>query len=500
RGAPTIGRPVANTSAYVLDAWLRPVPIGVTGDLYLSGEGLARGYLNRPDLTAEKFIPDPYGADPGARMYRTGDLARYQRDGRIEFLGRADNQVKIRGFRIELGEIETVLQQHARVRDCVVVAREDSPGKRRLVGYIVGGEDGAPEVAELRRHLQDRLPDYMTPAAWVMLDALPLTPNGKVDRKALPTPERGAQASEEFTAPRTPEEVTLAEIWSQVLGVERVSINDNFFHLGGDSILSIQIIARANQAGLRLMPKQLFQHQTVAELAAAAAVVVGAAPTLAEQGLVSGLAPLTPIQQWLFEQDLIALEHFNQSVMLEVRRGVRGDLLEEVVRRLAAHHDALRLRFERRDAGLSQLFAGAEETVSFTRVDFSNLPDEEVAAAIASAAEGFQSGLHLSAGPLASAALFDLGEERPGRLLLVIHHLLVDGVSWRVLLEDLHAGYEQASRGEEIAFASKTTSFKLWAERLSEYAQSEELREELAYWLGEGREAVESLPLDFPLQ
>ncbi|HEY7492545.1 MAG TPA: amino acid adenylation domain-containing protein, partial [Candidatus Tectomicrobia bacterium] len=257
-----IGRALPDLHIYIFDQHWQPVPIGIPGEMYIGGAGVARGYLHRPELTAERFLPDPWSNDPAARLYKTGDLARYLPGGDIEYLGRIDQQVKIRGFRIELGEIEIALAQHAAVREVVVLAREDTPQDKRLVAYVVV-EDPAPAVTALRDFLKGTLPDYMIPAAFVMLDALPLTANGKLDRQALPAPDTSRPAlTETWVAPTTPTEATLASIWAAVLGLERVGVKDNFFTLGGDSILSIQIIARAHQAGLRLTPKQLFQHQT----------------------------------------------------------------------------------------------------------------------------------------------------------------------------------------------------------------------------------------------
>ncbi|MEP6706031.1 MAG: amino acid adenylation domain-containing protein [Pyrinomonadaceae bacterium] len=269
-GGTPIGRPIANTRLYVLDEMLEPVAIGAPGELYVGGDGVARGYLNRPELTAERFIPDPFSEEPGARLYKTGDLVRYRDDGNIEFLGRLDDQVKIRGYRIELGEIESALIQHQNVRDCVAVAREDMPGDRRLVAYVVPTSDEPLRINKLRDFLKDKLPDYMIPSCFVMVNALPVTLNGKVDRKTLPPPDRERPDLESgFTEARTSKEKVLVQIWADVLKLERVGVNDNFFDLGGDSILGTQILARATKAGLRMTPKQLFQYQTIAGLSRA---------------------------------------------------------------------------------------------------------------------------------------------------------------------------------------------------------------------------------------
>ncbi|MBW4457215.1 MAG: amino acid adenylation domain-containing protein, partial [Nostoc indistinguendum CM1-VF10] len=489
-----IGRPIANTQIYILDRHLQPVPIGVAGELHIGGEGLARGYLNRRELTDEKFIPNPFNDEPGARLYKTGDLARYLPDGNIEFLGRLDHQVKIRGFRIELGEIEAVLGQHPGVQEIVVVAWEDKPGNKRLVAYFVPDQQHA--FSDLRSFLKEKLPDYMVPSAFVELEKLPLTPNGKVDRRALPTPEpyqRSLEAS--FVPPRTPTEEVLAAIWTKVLGLEQVGIYDNFFELGGDSILSIQVVARANQAGLQLTPKQIFQYQTIAELTAVVGTTV---PVRAQQELVTGAVPLTPIQHWFFEQNLPYPAHFNQSVLLEVPPDLKPKLLKQVVQQLLVHHDALRLRFAPSDSGWQQVNAAPDETVPFTVVDLSELSSGEQPAALEATVTELQASLNLSEGPVMRVALFHFGIDQPGRLLLIVHHLAVDGVSWRILLEDLTTAYQQLNRGSAIQLPPKTTAFKDWAERLTEYGQSETLAAELDYWLAESRSGVAPLSVEYP--
>jgi len=478
-----IGRPIPDLQVYVLDGRLRPVPVGVAGEMYVGGDGLARGYLNRPELSAERFIANPFGSAEGARLYRTGDLARFRAGGVLEYLGRSDHQVKIRGFRVEPGEIEAVLAKHPEVGEAVVLALDDDSGAKSLVAYFAL-RGSPPTIGELQGFLKDKLPEYMIPHAFVPLDALPLTTNGKVDRKALLSlaPTRVTSDSG-FAAASNEVESALAEIWAKVLGVDQVGVHDNFFELGGDSILSIQIISRALREGIHLTPKQLFQHQTVAELAAVASV--SAEVMMATGEMSAGPVPLTPIQHWFFEQNLANPHHYNQAILLESRQAIDPEMLERVVRQLGRQHDSLRLRYVRHEAGWRQVLAAESDAGGplVTQLDLSELRDGEQSAAIAQAAASAQASLDLSNGPVLRVILCHLGAGRSSRLLLIMHHLVVDGVSWRILLEDLQTGYQQLSRGEELKFAKKRTSFKQWAEKLSEYARSDDLGKEIGYWL-----------------
>jgi non-ribosomal peptide synthase protein (TIGR01720 family) len=326
------------------------------------------------------------------------------------------------------------------------------------------------------------------------MEALPLTPNGKVDRRALPAPDESRPDLEDaYVAPRTPEEEILANIWAEILGLDQVGVLDSFFELGGDSILSIQVVARANQAGLRLTPRQLFEKPTVAGLAE----VAGKGPAiLAEQGLVEGPVPLTPIQRWFFEQDLVERHHWNQAILLEIAQPLEAELLEEALGHLLAHHDALRLRFEQDGPEWTQVNAGMVDEVPFVWLDLSGMPEGEQGAAIEAHAERLQAGLNLSAGPLLKVAYFDLGVDRPGRLLMAVHHLAIDGVSWRILLEDLMTVYQQLGGGEAVQLPAKTTSFRGWARRLVAYAESDRVQQELPFWLGVIRGGGTSLPVD----
>ncbi len=487
-----LGKPLQNTQILILNEHLQPVPIGIPGELYIGGANLAREYFKRPDLTREKFIPNPFENEKTqSRLYKTGDLARYLSDGNIEFLGRIDHQVKIRGFRVELGEIEAVLQQHPAVRETVAIALDDERGEKRLVAYVVlhpgkGFPDG------LRSFLLEKLPDYMVPSAFVLLDALPLMVNGKLDRNALPAPDwTHPELKASFIPPRTPEEQLLASIWAEVLGVEEVGIEDNFFELGGDSILSIQIGARAKEAGLSLNPMQLFHHQTIAELIGAATAV----PQLQiEQGLVTGEVPLTPIQHWFFEQNLPEPHHWNMSILLETPPNVNIKWLQQVLEELNQHHDTLRLRFERVGDSWQQIYT-SDKIAPLSQIDLSHLPESEQATAIETEVAKAHTNLDLST-TLMQVALFNLGDRQPGRLAIIIHHLVVDGISWRIWLEDFQKAYQQLSLGRAIALGAKTTSFKHWAEHLSIYAQSTVLKEELDYWLQSSFRKVSRLPRD----
>lgn len=324
-GRPPIGHPLANTHVYVLDERLQLVPVGVPGELYIGGAGVARGYLNRPELTAERFIPHPWNTRPGARLYRSGDLARYRSDGTLEFLGRLDHQVKVRGIRIELGEIEQVLRQHPGVRDCVVVTRERQLGRPQLVAYVVCVQ--APQTGEepevLRRFLREHLPAYMIPAHLHLLEALPMTANGKVDRQALPAPAPLSEIPALSVGPRTAVEQRLTDIWRQVLRVPQVGLHDNFFALGGDSILSLSLVAQARQAGLHLTVTQVFQAPTIAQLSRLVAVHPLAFPDASqEQTRSQGVVPLTPIQHWFFARHVARPHHWNQAFL--ARTGPAG--------------------------------------------------------------------------------------------------------------------------------------------------------------------------------
>ena len=481
RDSVPIGRPIANLRTYILSPELLALPNGAIGELYLAGSGLARGYHARPGLTAERFVVDPFGT--GERLYRTGDLARYRADGAIEYCGRIDHQVKIRGLRIELGEIEARLQEHSQVQDAVVLALDN-----QLVAYLVPAdaavlsrpEAQAPWREALKAHLLQNLPDYMVPTHLMLIERMPLSPNGKLERKLLPAPHVSV-SQRVFEAPRSEHERQLAAIWQEVLGVEQVGRHDNFFELGGDSIISIQVVSRARRAGLGLKPRDLFQQPTLHALAAV--VSQQAAPHIA-QGPVLGVQALTPVQHWFFEHQRVQPQHWNQSVLLDVREPLDLLRLQTAVQQVLAQHDALRLQFREIEGQWTARYMPLDSAAATDLLWTAQVQSDEALQALCDEA---QRSLSLHDGPLLRAVLID-HEDAGQRLLLVIHHLVVDGVSWRVLLEDLQAAYA----GQ--ALAEKTSALQDWATRLSAYANSDALLAESAWWQAQLQGVSAQLP------
>ena len=496
-GRIPIGRPPTNTQIVLLDARLQPVPTGVPGELHIGGRGLARGYFRRPDLTAQQFIPDPFSDNPGARLYKTGDLARYRADGNIEFLGRIDHQVKLRGFRIELGEIEQVVAHHPDVRDVAVLVRDDNHREARLVAYVVPYEGHPCEMSVVRGFVEQRLPSYMIPAIFVRMDKFPLLPNGKLNRRLLPVPSWGtSEVTHAYIPPRSEREIVLADIWSQLLNVRPVGLNDNFFELGGDSILSIQMVARANKAGLGITPTMVFQQPTLGSLACAPVV---AQDMHADQGDITGSVPLTPIQTWFFEtaNEKVNAHHWNTSMLVETWQPLDARKLEQALRHLMRHHDVLRLRCNQTEAGWEQVIGDVEEKVPFDQYTLATLSPEDQSTSITSIASQAQSSLNLIHGPLMRMIYFDLGEANHSRLLFIFHHLIFDGISWRIFLEDFQDVYHQLSISEQVRLSPKTSSVQTWSRALVAYAQSPQVQEEVNYWLSMAEQDPPHLPVDF---
>ena len=491
-GQLPLGRPLPNMQLHVLDADMQLVPPGVVGELYIGGAGLARGYLNRPDLTTASFVPDPYGP-PGARLYKTGDRGYRLADGRVQFVGRNDHQVKLRGFRIELNEIEAALMQHADVRHAAVLLRHYGTDDRRLTGYL---ETRVPVANDsLRKFLGEQLPPHMVPAHFIVLESMPLTTSGKIDRKALEAvPEQTSQPLVEAAGDYAGEtERQLAAIWAQVLNVARVQPGHNFFELGGDSILAIQVVSKANRQGIALTLNQIMDPD-LATLAALAAQVAQVAQVDTGHSVepakvaaqVAGPVPLTPIQRWFLQQNAPDLHHYNQSFLLEVPAGLDVPALRRALDAVCARHDALRLRFRLSD-GVWQQQLGEQTMASLETVP----PPADMAAwrvLLEQGAADNQTRLNIVDGSLLRLVLYTPpAESATARLHVVAHHLIIDAVSWRVLLEDLFDAYAQAQKSAVVSLPPARASFGQWAAAVARHAVSPQALGELPYWLEQPR-------------
>jgi amino acid adenylation domain-containing protein/non-ribosomal peptide synthase protein (TIGR01720 family) len=487
-GPVPIGRPIANTQLYVLDATGRVVPPGVAGELYIGGAGLARGYWGQPGGTAARFVPDPFSGRRGARLYRTGDQVRRGARGPLEYLGRRDAQVKLRGYRIELGEVEAALRRQPGVAGAAAAVHGG-----RLRGYVVAQTPPPADWPQTLRHaLQAIVPDYLVPAAVQVLPALPLTPHGKLDRAALPVPPTAAPAPP-GAPPRTVTEIQLAGIWAAVLGLDHVGIFDNFFALGGDSIMCLQVVARAKQANLPIRLEDVFRYETVARLAEAlsAQEVPAGIPRTAPP--LGGVAP-TPIQQWFFDQRFEAPNHWNQAVLLETPAGDNDpSLWRQALQHLLAHHASLRLRRDATEHAWLR-YDTAEPTVSFTCHDLSGLSAPDAETALAARIAEAQGSLDLDAGPVFCAAHFRADAARPGQLLLVAHHLAVDAVSWQILVQDLRTLYDQLGAGHACQLPPGA-SFAEWASALAHRAPGES-DDQVRYWVDGAARPAGRFPID----
>ncbi|MGN7996791.1 non-ribosomal peptide synthase/polyketide synthase, partial [Chitinophaga sp. 22308] len=476
-----IGKPIHNVQVHILDENGRLCPVGVPGEICVSGAALARGYLNRPDLTAEKFVQSPYNARFSGRMYKTGDLGRWLADGNIEYAGRKDDQVKVRGFRIELGEIEAVLQECEWVEQAAVAVKTDEFNNKRLVAYIVPRTTFDRDA--IVTHLKARLPEYMVPGILQQLEKLPVTVNGKVDRKMLPDPDANELSHNTYTAPRNETESVLAGIWQDLLGISQVGIHDNFFELGGDSIITIQVVSRAKRAGYMLQPRDLFRSQTIAALGELLQENTKQQVT-AEQGQLTGAAGLLPVQQWYFDTNGQSGAHFNQQLLLEISKDIAIEKLDKAIQQLAAYHDALRFVYTDHAAGIQQKYGN--HIASLETVDLTDFPASELATRINTVGSHYHRSLDPGTGVLFRALLFLTA---PGtacnRLLLLVHHLAVDGVSWRILLEDLSLLLnDDVHASPETILGPKTSSYRQWHDALVDYGQSPHLKQQLPYWEG----------------
>ncbi|MFE3987976.1 amino acid adenylation domain-containing protein [Nocardia tengchongensis] len=484
----TIGAPIRGAGALVLDDRLRPVPMGVAGELYLAGGALARGYHNRPGLTANRFVADPHGR-PGGRLYRTGDLVRwtgYLDEPMLEYLGRTDFQVKVRGQRIELGEIDAALAAADGVEFAVTLGVPGPGGATALAAYLLPEPGRQIDLAELRAHAADRLPGYMVPSAFVVLDAIPLNAVGKLDRRALPAPV--FEAETEYRAPRGDLEITLAEIVAELLGRDRVGVHDSFFALGGDSILAIQLVSRAKMRGIEITPLQIFEHRTVAALAALAAA--GGDTVVLEElpGGGVGELPLTPIVRWMLER---GGDHrrFAQTAVLELPQGIGREQLVATVTAVVDHHDALRARLAEQDGRWRMDIrepGSVDVDALLYRIEFDTADAVDLREYAVTETDSALGRLDPATGTVLQLVWLDPAPgspaDRRGRLILVAHHLVIDGVSWRILIPDLIAAWAQVSGDATPILPETGTSLRRWAHALEEAAQRETRTAELDYW------------------
>lgn len=468
----TIGKPTANTQIYVVNSSTNLQPVGVVGELLIGGVQVSQGYLNKPELTAEKFVEDRFRES--GKLYKTGDLVRWLPDGNIEYLGRKDHQVKIRGYRIELGEVENCIENVTQVKQAVVLAKQDGDTKR-LVAYVVS--EGTLDKAEIQKQLQSKLPEYMIPSIYVSLDSIPLSINGKVDRKQLPDPIKQDVETSTYVAPRTETEEKLAKIWKDLLRVDKVGVYDNFFSLGGDSIIAIQLINRAKKEGISFKVKDVFEHQTIDNLSQS----IGEEVTIvSEQGLLEGDMNLLPIHHNFFEKEYEAYNHYNQSVLLTISKDIDVDMIKEAVAQLYRKHDALRLSYvvnKAESKGNYNLLIPELEQVVITE----NTPS--VSEKVTEICNTYQEKLSIETGDISKFVFVETPtEEASNRLFITIHHLAIDGVSWRIILKDLSSYLSALLAKTALLPEEKTTSYRQWQERLQEYASSERLTSEVTYW------------------
>jgi non-ribosomal peptide synthase protein (TIGR01720 family) len=471
----TIGKPFYNTQIYIMND-MEFCGIGVPGELCIAGDGVARGYLNRPELTAEKFVMNPFGE---GRMYRTGDLARWLPDGNIEYLGRIDEQVKIHGFRIELGEIESRIRDIEGIKDCAVIARADGTGDKAIYAYYTS--DSEKSVSEIRDRLSAVIPEYMVPAYMMQIASIPVTRNGKLDKRALPEIE--AKAVKEYAAPRNEKEEAVCKAFSEILNTETVGIKDNFFELGGDSIKAIRIISKLRNYGYKVTVKDIMSGKTAENIALSLSSESNEKKY--EQGEVFGMIEATPILKKFKNLSLAKPDHYNMSKFFVVN-GVKNEQLYEMVRKLVIHHDMLRVVF--RNDTFEILPVNESKLFDFFEFDLTRSADP--IKEMTEKCTKVQESICLSDGPVVKAAIFDIKEDKV--MVLIIHHIAVDGVSWRIISEDIETAVKKARNGETIEFPPKTASFIEWSNKLREYADMQ-TEEEKLYWKNASDESAEGL-------
>ena len=478
-----LGTPINNTQIYILDKQMNPVSRGIAGEIHISGKSVAKGYLWRADLTESKFIDNPF--IPGERMYKTGDFAIRLEDDTILFLGRMDEQVKISGFRIELREIESFLNTYPDIKEGVVVAKEKD-GHKYLAAYYLA--DREIETLELRSHLAEKLPNYMLPTHYVHMESFPLTSNGKLDSKALPQPE--LIGNEDYVAPNSPEEKILEEQWSKVLDIPKLGITDNYFSIGGDSIKSIQISSKMRSVGYEVSVQDIFKNPTIKELALKMKPVI----SQSDQSMVSGSVTLSPIQRWFFDHSSVDQHHFNQSAMIYFKNGITSDTVRGIFTQIQEHHDALRMVFMNQGDSVQQQNAGLDFPLSLEEYYFDN--GDGVKKLIEVVSNRLQASIDLENGSLLKLGLFHTVEG--SQLLIVIHHLVVDGVSWRILFEDIKILYDQTEEKQTLELPLKTDSFQNWTKSLADYVKTDAFENTRPYWNSFFEKKITPIKRGFP--
>lgn len=488
-GIVPIGKPIQNFRIYIVDQHMNLCPIGVKGEICVSGLGVGKGYLNDPEKTKKVFTTDPFVKGRTERLYRTGDIGAWLPDGSIQFYGRQDFQVKIRGFRVELGEIEQRLVEHENVKDAVVVEYEDAYNNKNLCAYIV--LKSSMNMNDLRSFLSRKLPVYMVPGFFVEVEHIPLTLNGKINKKALPSPKEGL-LEDHYSAPRNQVEEILVKVWAEVLGANRVGISENFFYLGGDSIKALQVSVNLMTYNLKLDIKDLFLYPTIEELSQ----YVSFNNRTVNQSIVTGSVELTPIQYWFFEQQFPNMNHWNQSAMLQKNDGEFNEsMIRTIFNQIVKHHDLLRVAYTISEEGTTQYIRGIDEGPFFELETFDFSREADCEALIKNKANQIQESIDLQQGPIMRLGLFKTPDS--DHLLIVAHHLVMDGLSWRVILEDFSAGYLQSLQQQEIRFQDKTDSYQEWASKLFKYANGEEVQREITYWMNMEQQYVGPLPKDY---
>nr|WP_185964341.1 non-ribosomal peptide synthetase [Aliikangiella marina] len=489
-----IGRPIQNTQLYIVDKHNQLLPRGACGELVIAGEGLSRGYYGKAALTADKFIPNPYSKVEGARLYKTGDLVRYLCDGRIEYLGRLDDQIKIRGFRIELGEIEQLLMERKEVTGVVVLAREDIPDRKYLAAYLElsngfklqnqksEAESNYPEIiSDLKSYLSEKLPSYMIPSYFTIIDSIPLSANGKVAKRLLPKPDEAAETAK-YLAPSNEVEIKLCDIWKNVLAKEKIGIKDNFFAIGGDSISSIQVVSKAKSAGITISVKDIFKRPTIKSLSE----IVGLDNQEVTRDSAIGSLPLLPVQKWFFKAQLTEPSHFFQSQLLSVPNGLNRKFLVEFLSQLIKRHDVLRLKFDFNNEYRAEFIDASQIAVGscVEEIKIDDFSDIELKNQIKSYGSYFKTNFKLIGDSPFKLVFFKSNSNENSALLLIFHHLIVDGVSWRVLYEDLLLAFSQFSAGSDIVLPEKTSSYLLWSKMLTTEKFVQSVLREKRFWYG----------------